>query len=184
MRVFVTGPCGAGKTTTGRLLANAMDCSGFDLDDLFHMPTEPPFQTARPLEERFALAEALFLPKASWVLSGNGLTWIAPIVPHFDAVVLLEMRDPAARVARVKARERKRFGDRIDPGGDMHQTHMEFLQWIADHDGDAQETKNRHSDWLPTLPCPVLRVDAGQSQDDVVQEILTGLAGCQEQSGA
>lgn len=180
MRVFVTGPCGAGKTTTGRLLANALDCSGFDLDDLFHMPTEPPFQTPRPVDQRFALADALFLPKADWVLSGNGLSWIAPIVPRFDAVVLLEMHDPAARIARVKARERKRFGDRIDPGGDMHPTHVAFMEWIAARDGDAQETRSRHRDWLPTLPCPLLRVDAGQPQGDVVQDILTGLARLQE----
>lgn len=174
MRIFVTGPCGAGKTTLARLLANALDCSCYDLDDLFHIPSDPPFQASRPVAARLALAEALFLPKADWVLSGNGLSWAAPFEPYFDAVVLLTL-DAKTRLARVRARERRRFGDRIAPGADMYQTHQEFMQWIAAPDGEAQEIAHRDQIWATALRRPVIRADAALPLDRLVATVLAQL---------
>lgn len=172
MRIFVTGPCGAGKTTMGRLLANALECSAFDLDDLFHLPSDPPFQSSRPEPDRIALAHDLFVPKPDWVLSGNGLSWIAPIQPYFDLVVLLTLKDLGTRIARLTARERARFGARIDAGGDMQATHQKFMEWVAAVDGETVEIQMRHKAWLPQLTCPAITVDADRDRQSVLHDIL------------
>lgn len=175
MRVFVTGANGVGKTTTARLLANALHCSAFDLDDLVYEPSDPPFQVMRPVQARVDLAQALFLAKADWVLSGNGLGWNAPLLRWFDRVVLLTLADRQAQRDRLLCRERARFGERLEPGGDMHATHTEFMARVARLDGDAAAPRDRHRDWLTKVPCPVIRVDAGQAQAQVVTEVLTRL---------
>lgn len=175
MRLFVTGANGVGKTTTARLLANALHGSAYDLDDLVYEPGDPPYQVMRPVDERIALARALFLGKADWVLSGNGLGWNAPLLGWFDRVVLLTLTDRAVQHARVIARERARFGARLDPGGDTHATHSEFMDRLAQLDGTTEAPRDRHGDWLRGVTCPVIRVDAAQPQDKVVRAILDAL---------
>lgn len=175
MRVFVTGANGVGKTTTGRMIANALHCSAFDLDDLTYEPGDPPFQVMRSVDDRIALAASLFLAKADWVLSGNGLAWNGPLVPWFDRVVLLTLTDRQSQRDRLVARERARFGARLDPGGDMHATHTEFMARVSRLDGDNQTPRDRHAEWIKQVPCPVITVDAGQRQDRVVQEVLSRL---------
>lgn len=159
-RILVIGGSGAGTSTLGRALANALATQHFDTDDFFWHPTDPPFNRRRPEAERVALMQAMFLPRADWVLSGSPMGWGDAVIPRLTHVVFLTL-DPALRLARLNARERQRYGERIAPGGDMADLHREFIDWAAGYDDPTflRRSRRTQEDWLQQVPSPILRLD-------------------------
>jgi adenylate kinase family enzyme len=102
-RIHVMGASGSGVTTLGRALADALALPCHDSDDYFWLPTTPPYRVQRDVAERLRLMEAMFLPRADWVLSGSLAGWGDPIIAKFDLVVFL--RTPREiRLTRLRAR--------------------------------------------------------------------------------
>ena len=62
---------------------------------------------------------------------------------------------------RLVAREKARFGERILPGGDMHEIHTAFREWASKYDDPEFSGRNRsrHELWLSEQDAPVLRLD-------------------------
>ena len=89
-RIHITGASGAGTTTLGKHLANALRCAHFDSDDFHWLPTDPPFQTKRDIPERIRLLQDSLNGNDAWVLSGSLVGWGDPLIPGFTAVVLVE----------------------------------------------------------------------------------------------
>jgi len=54
---------------------------------------------------------------------------------------------------RLRQRERERY--------DMHEQSQAFLDWASSYDdGDLNmRSKQRHEEWLGTLPCPIVRIE-------------------------
>lgn len=159
-RVHILGGSGSGTTTLGACLAGMAGCPHVDVDAIFWLPSDPPYQQVRPLEQRQDLLRLQVPEAGDWVLSGSATGWGDFAIPHFTAVVLLTL--PAqARLQRLRDRERRRYGARIDPGGDLHAMHQGFMDWAADYDSDRLDmrTHARHELWLAQLACPVLRLD-------------------------
>src|SRR3954468_18203090 len=95
-RIHITGASGAGVTTLGRALADALAVSHADTDDYFWQPTDPPFQHSRDKADRLRLMHEMFVGRAAWVLSGSLDRWGDPLIPQFDLVVFLTPRKPRA----------------------------------------------------------------------------------------
>ena len=170
MRIHVVGASGSGTTTLGRALALRLACPHLDTDDVFWLPSDPPFQHIRDRAERQALLGAELTRHPAWVLSGSLCGWGDPFIPLFDRVVFLWV-PPDIRLARLRERERRRHGAAIDPGGAQHDAYERFMAWAAryDHGLEVPERCRRlHEDWLAGLSCPVERfMDAGSTEDHV-----------------
>lgn len=172
-RVHIVGAAGTGTTTLGRELANVWAVPHADVDDYFWEPTEPPYTTKRDRASRIELMRQVFLPRAAWVLSGSLMGWGDVLIPSFDAVIFLTL-EPSSRLARLTDRERRRYGSRIEPGGDR-ETHLrDFLEWAAayedpDFGGRSLAT---HEAWLSQLSCPVLRLESSESADTLLATTL------------
>jgi hypothetical protein len=112
------------------------------------------------------------------VVSGALTGWGNPLVPLLDLVVFVTLA-PATRMARLRAREAKRYGRRIEPGGDMARNHQVFLDWAEAYDtaGPDQRSRALHEEWLATLPCPVLRLDSAAPVSDLAAAVLDQLPG-------
>ncbi len=156
----LTGASGSGTTTLGRALAERLGYAHLDTDDFYWLPTDPPYQASRPIGERLGLLGERLDAAERWVLSGSLAGWGDPLIPRFDAVVFLAV--PAKlRMARLRARERARYGAAIDPGGPRHAASEAFLVWAEAYDeGDHTiRSRSRHDLWLRQLPCPVIRME-------------------------
>ena len=165
MRVHILGASGSGTTTLGAALAERIEVVHLDTDDYYWLPTDPPFEDARPMPERLTRLQADLddaqLRAGGWVLSGSLCGWGDPLIRRFELVVLLRA-DTRVRIARVTQREREEFGEEaIAPGGRMHENFAAFVEWAAGYDDGELDTRSlaRHEAWLRELRCPILRFD-------------------------
>jgi adenylate kinase family enzyme len=172
-RIHITGASGAGVTSLGRALADALTISHHDTDDYFWRPTTPPYREMREVADRIRLMREVFLDRSDWVLSGSLDGWGDPIIPFLDSVVFLYV-PTAIRLNRLRARESRRFGPgAVAPGGSMHQQAEEFIAWASHYDDGTREGRNlaRHQAWLAALPCRLLRLDGIRPLPDLVREV-------------
>jgi adenylate kinase family enzyme len=171
-RVHIFGAAGCGSTTLGRAIARRRGCQHVDADDVFWLPTVPPYRTRRATVDRVRMLEEATRWDSRWVLSGSIVGWGDFLVSSFDLVVFL-YAPGHVRLARLRARERQRFGPEIDAGGSMYERHRAFLEWAAGYDtGASSRTLETDANWLAHLPCPVVPLTGDCPTDDQVAHIL------------
>jgi adenylate kinase family enzyme len=159
--IHILGASGSGTTTLGAALADRLGYTHLDTDSFYWEPTDPPFQRSRPVAERQSLLGAALDASPSWILSGSLVSWADPFIPLFDCAIFLQL--PATvRMERLKERELKRYGaDRLSPGGDMHDTHLEFLAWASQYESAGVEMRSlaMHQAWMKQLTIPIYPLD-------------------------
>jgi adenylate kinase family enzyme len=176
-RIHVVGAPGAGTTTLGRALADALAVPHHDTDDYYWQPTTPPYRTKRDVAERLRLMHEVFVGRPGWVLSGSLEDWGAPIVPLLDCVVFLTVPTDV-RLQRLRDREARTFGaEAVAPGGWRFRETEEFIEWASHYDDGTREGRSlgRHQTWLQTMPCPVMRLDGTRQTGQLVAEIVAAL---------
>lgn len=129
-RIHILGASGAGTSTLGAAVAAAMAVPHLDADSYYWQPTDPPFTSPHRREVRLALLMQAMADKADWVLSGSALGWAQPLERLYELIVYVRL-DPVIRMARLREREHRRYGQRIESGGDMNAASVEFLAWAA-----------------------------------------------------
>lgn len=176
-RVHVFGASGSGTTTLGRHVASALGARFLDADAYYWFPTDPPFRHKRDPADRVAMIERDVEGLDDWVLAGSLCSWGDPLLDRFTLAVFLYLA-PDVRMARLAARERERYGDRIDPGGDLHEAHRAFLDWARSYDDALAPVRSLdlHERWLTRLACPVLRLDARSPVDALCASVVARLA--------
>ena len=138
-RIHTFGASGAGVTTLGRAIADALAAPHHDTDDYYWHPTSPPYRDKRDVADRLRLMREIFLDRPDWVLSGSFDGWGSSIIPFFDLVVFLST-PTAVRLQRLRIREAKRFGpEAVAPGGWRHQETEEFIEWASHYDDGTRE---------------------------------------------
>ena len=175
-RIHIFGASGSGTTSLASTIAEKHGHRFLDTDDFFWAPTNPPYQEKRPRDERLAMLRQALLNSVPWVLSGSLCGWGDPLIPNFDLVVFLLIPTPV-RLARLRAREIARYGHQaIAPGGELHQAHVDFLEWASRYDTGGLEMRSRalHEAWLAALPCPVLRLEGDRSVGEQLTRIEHG----------
>jgi hypothetical protein len=85
--------------------------------------------------------------------------------------------DPERRQARLKERERQRYGAAIEPGGARHAAFLAFMEWNARYDTAGPEMRSRamHEAWIERLPCAVLRLDSSVPLAELVAAVERAL---------
>ncbi len=172
MKIFITGASGSGTTTLGKILAHKLSIPQYDNDDIFWEQTETPFTVKRPEEDRKKILQEIIGWEQSWIFSGSALKWGELILQNADLVVRL-FCDTETRIARLKLRESQRFGERILPGGDMHENHVKFIEWAEKYDTGGLNMRSRQSEeiWMRNAGCRVLElvnVDSEETAKSVV----------------
>jgi adenylate kinase family enzyme len=174
-RIHILGASGSGTTTLGRALSERFGYAHLDTDDYFWEPTDPPFQRPRERHTRQTRLAAALDAHPRWILSGSLCGWGDLFIPRFDLVIFLWVPQEI-RLARLKAREQRRFGiAALAPGGVMHDAHVAFLNWAAAYDegGDDMRSRQRHEQWLKTLSCPCLRLEESLAVEEQIARLQT-----------
>ncbi len=155
--IHIFGASGSGTSTLGRYIRDQLGYKFMDSDDYFWLPTDPPFTEKRPPEERVAMMRKDIEEADNVVNSGSLVEWGDSLIPYFTLAVRL-VTPTEVRRKRIKERELLRYGDRILPGGDMHEQHESFLEWALKYDDGDIEIRSKlcHDEWQKLLRCPVL----------------------------
>ena len=176
--IHIFGGAGSGTTTLGHRICEELGYKHMDTDEYYWLPTEPRFTQKRSVEERLELMIADIERYDNIVISGSLTDWGDVLIPYFSLAIRIEL-SADIRVARIKDREKKRFGARIEPGGDMHQGHLNFLEWakLYDTGGVDMRSKAKHSQWEKLLTCPILYLNGKASMDEKLKLVLDFLKG-------
>ena len=177
--IHITGASGAGATTLGRALADALALPHHDTDDYFWLPTVPPYRTLREPAERLRLMREVFVPRATWILSGGLDPWGDELIADLDLVIFLTT-PREVRIERLRAREAQHFGQAaVNPGGWRHEETEDFIEWASHYEAGDREGRSlaRQEAWLARLPCPVLRLDGSRPLAELVTQVCAALDG-------
>lgn len=158
--IHIFGASGSGTSTLGRYIADQLGYDYLDTDDVFWLPTDPRFTTKRARKERLQLMEERIQSTDKLVIAGSLTGWGDSLIPYFTLLVRV-VTATEVRMARLEIRERERFGSRIEAGGDMYETHRDFMQWAEAYDDGAlnMRSKAKHDAWEELLQCELLVVN-------------------------
>ena len=154
MGILICGLNGTGKSTLGRLLADRMEYEFIDNEDLFFPKADPSYMFSNPRskEEVIRLLEERINDNNQFIFAAVKGDYGDKLIASLDYVVLIEV-PKQIRSQRVRDRSYQKFGDRILPGGDLHDKESKWFS-MTDNRPDTYVT-----DWLKTVNCPVIRID-------------------------
>ena len=171
-RIHIFGASGSGTSTLAAALAARHGHAHVEADDILWEPTAPPFEKVRERAARQEILRQRLEPAGRWVLAGSVCGWGDVIVARFDLAMLLST-PTEVRLARLRTRERERYGTAIDPGGAMHERSLAFFEWTARYDEGGPEIRSRtlHDTWLGALPCRTARLDGRAPIEQLVASV-------------
>ena len=170
MGLLICGLNGTGKSTLGRRLADRMGYEFIDNEDLFFPKTDPSYVFSGPRreEEAIRLLEERISGNNRFVFAAVRGNYGDKLVASLDCVVLIEV-PKQIRSQRVRDRSYQKFGDRILPGGDLHDKES---KWFALTDSRPETYV---TDWLETVDCPVIRIDGTLPVEENVGYLISVL---------
>lgn len=174
--IHILGASGSGTTTLGRAISEHFGYTHFDSDDIFWMPTNPPYTIKRETQERQKLLAENMARNEKCVISGSLCGWGDVFIPKFELVIFVDT-PTQIRIKRLKERECHHFGDRILPGGDMYENHIEFIAWAEKYDNAGFEQRSRvvHMNWLKNITCPIITVDGSLPMEDMLNQVVNSI---------
>lgn len=175
MKLHISGASGSGVTTLGQALASQLEWSYFDADNYFWEPSDPPFTVKRNPDSRNRLISAALNGQAHWILGGSVLNWGDDVFPAFDLIVFLWV-PPEVRMARLKAREAGRYGEKLINDAGYKQRFDDFMAWATDYDkvtGLAKRNIAAHEHWLARQSAPVLEIREDISTEARLERVLS-----------
>ena len=180
-RIHILGASGSGVSTLGTKLASALSFPVFDVDAYYWLPTDIPFTTKRPIPELISLLRTTLghaqEESGGWVLSGSMVPWGDEIMEYVEHVIFVDTPTDV-RMKRLREREFKRHGERIQEGGDMHEESVKFMAWAESYEDPGLEegrSRLRHEQLLRRAKVPVTRLSGDQEESVLLKEALKAL---------
>jgi adenylate kinase family enzyme len=171
-KIHIIGASGSGTTTLGKALSQDLNYQHFDTDDFLWQPTRPPYQKKRSVEKREEILSKTLAKHDQWILTGSMVGGGQPIIGVFDLVIYLWIPQDI-RISRLRKREKSKYGKAIDIGGNMYQTHLDFIEWASEYDSGDETMRSRkyHEVWLSNLSCKVIRLEGAYSLEENIQAV-------------
>jgi len=157
--INIFGSSGSGSTTLAKAIAKKYGYHFIDTDDAIWEKTDPPFSVRKSDDSaREFLAEEMEKDEYS-VISGAFVGWADDLKDKVSLFVYLNL-PLSIRRERIRKREQSRFAGRVQPGGDLYQRHLDFLDWISQYDDAPADVRGRkqHIEWLSDVRVPVISI--------------------------
>ncbi|MBN2877369.1 MAG: hypothetical protein JXL85_06945, partial [Bacilli bacterium] len=157
--INIFGSSGSGSTTLAKNICKTFGYQFIDVDDYLWKKTDPPFTERYTNQEASNLIQAALSKTKPAVIAGSLVGIADDLKSEVDLFVYLNL-DLNIRLKRIQEREKERFGDRIQLGGDLYEQHLSFLQWVGEYEDnpDTLRSRRQHLLWLEDVKVPVLRI--------------------------
>ena len=164
--IHIVGASGSGTTTLGKMISQQLGYAHYDSDDYLWLPTDPPFTEKRKIVDRQKLILDDINKTEKCVITGSLCGWGDILIPKFDLVLFLKT-PTEVRITRLHEREAKKFGNRIQQGGDMFQIHTDFINWAKTYDTASIDSRSNalHKQWFKKIACPIIELDGTRSPE-------------------
>lgn len=168
--INIFGSSGSGSTSLAKRIAEEFDFKFIDVDDYLWQKTDPPFTARNTDQEALKLIKNQLNDKIPAVISGSLVGIGESIKKNIHLFIYINL-DKNIRIERINKREKLRFGNRIDEGGDLYIQHQEFLKWISEYESNPETLRSRrqHLLWLEDVEVPVLRVTEELTMNELVK---------------
>lgn len=165
--IQICGLNGCGKSTIGRALAQKIGFHFIDNEDLYFPKSDPldPYASPRSREdaERLLLQEVKKHPY--FVFAAVRGDYGKEIQPLYSCVIMVEV-PKEIRLKRIRNRSFQKFGERMMPGGDLHEGEEAFFKMAEARDDGYVEK------WLKDVSCPIIRIDGTKPTEENVEYII------------
>ncbi len=151
--ILLCGLNGSGKTSLGKALAKELGFSFLNDEEYWFLESRP-FSKSRTEEEAISYIKDYVSIHKNVVLTSTRGNLGNEINGMYDFVVYLSA-PKELRMARIKKRDRERFGNPVNQ--------KEFWAKVE------KRTPEKIERWLQTLSCPVLRLDGTKPIDENVE---------------
>ncbi|MBR2719307.1 MAG: AAA family ATPase [Clostridia bacterium] len=182
--IAIVGLNGSGKSTLNHMLARELGYLEMDVEDYYFpqqkahrqwalehaevRPAELPYTAERDQAEVEAALLGDMEVHPRFVLSCVRLNWCEVLRSRLDMVFWLQV-PLETRLERIRQREKKRFGARALPGGDMYGKQEAFRRLISKREPAMVEES------LKELRCPVVMLDGTRPLEENLRVILACL---------
>ncbi|MGD9909656.1 MAG: AAA family ATPase [Candidatus Izemoplasmatales bacterium] len=168
--IHIFGSSGSGSTTLARAISQAYHYHFIDTDDAIWEETDPPFNIRKTDDEalNYLKSELNQYPKS--VISGAFVGWGEEIKKQVDLFVYMHL-PLDIRLERIKKREKNRFHDRVEPGGDLYLQHLDFLNWVSLYEelDESKRSQKQHHAWLQSVQQPVIEIYEEKSIEELLE---------------
>ena len=170
MGILVCGLNGVGKSTLGKLLAERLSYRFIDNEDLYFPKDDTRYEYSHPRgkEEVLRLLEERIEEDPDFVFAAVKGDYGEKLLSLLEHIVVIDV-PREIRLARVRERSFRRFGDRIRPGGDLAEKEN---AWFTQVESRPEDFVLR---WLETVDCPVIRVDGTLPVEENVERLVSVL---------
>lgn len=168
LRVVVCGLNGAGKSTLGRLLADRLGCPFLDIESYYFPDPSGEYRNPRSREEVCALLARDMRALPRFVLASVHAGYGEAVEKRLNCAVWLRV-PREVRVDRVRERSFRRFGPRMEPGGDLCESEERFFRMVENR------TEDLVRDWLAGCGLPVLEADGTLNPEKNADRIAAAL---------
>ena len=175
MGILICGLNGSGKSTLGKALASRIGYEFIDNEDLYFPKTDPAYAFADPRskEEAIRILEEKIAGNGRFVFAAVKGDYGDKLIEALDCIILVDV-PKQIRSQRVRDRSYRRYGERILPGGDLHDTET---AWFSLTDSRPEDYTEK---WLETAHCPVIRTDGTLPVEENVA-YLVSIIECRKQ---
>ena len=165
--ILICGLNGAGKSTLGKALAEKLHFYFIDNEDLYFPKTDPNYMYACPRtrEEAKKLLFGEIKAHENFVFASVKGDYGEEIYPFFQYVILIDVPKDI-RMERVKKRSFQKFGNRMLPGGDLHEQEEGFFEFVK------SRAENTVKEWVQLLSCPIIRIDGTKPIEENIDFII------------
>ena len=170
-KIVVCGANGAGKSTLGQYLAKQLKAKFVDIEDYYFSNPEAdyPYACARTTEEVRDLLLADMKRYDNIILAAVKGDYGDEIESLFTGAVLVDV-PKEVRQDRVRKRSFDKFGNRMLPGGDLHEQEKQFLDMVE------RRREQDIKDWLDAVRIPTITVDGTKAKEHNAEMVAHWLA--------
>lgn len=165
--IHICGLNGCGKSTLGRALAEKIGFHFIDNEHLYfsHSNTNKSYANPKSRQEVEKLLMAEVNEHPNFVFAAVKGDYGKEIIPLYNYVIMLEV-PKNIRLQRVKNRSFQKFGNRMLPGGDLHNQEESFFNMVKARPDDYIES------FLQTVKCPIIRIDGTKPIEKNIEHII------------